>query len=146
MPNVGTLLREEISRLCRKEIKRQVGPVRKASAAYRREIAALKRQVQELDRRSKLLAKRAPGPVAEKQTDDRAMRFQAKGLRSMRTRLGVSAPELAKLLDVSTQSIYNWEQKKAAPRKEQLTALARVRAMGKREVRALLDEGSRKKR
>jgi DNA-binding transcriptional regulator YiaG len=148
MPNIGTLLKEEISRLCRREIRRQVGPIRKASAGYRREIAALKRQVQDLDRRAKSLAKRKPGVAVETSSDQRPMRFVAKGLRSMRTRLGLSAPELAQLIGVSGQSIYNWEQKKATPRKEQLAMLAGLRPLGKREARERLEgtKGTRVRR
>lgn len=67
------------------------------------------------------------------------MRFVAKGLRSMRTRLGLSAPELAQLIGVSSQSIYNWEQKKATPRKEQLAQLAGLRPLGKRDLRERLE-------
>jgi len=39
-------------------------------------------------------------------------------------------------MGVSAQSIYNWERKKAAPRKEQLAALVAFRSLGKREVSA----------
>jgi succinate dehydrogenase flavin-adding protein (antitoxin of CptAB toxin-antitoxin module) len=44
-----------------------------------------------------------------------------------------------KFLDVSDQSVYNWEHKRAAPRKEQLAALATIRTLGKREARARLE-------
>jgi len=143
MPNIGAMLKDEISRLCRKEIRRQVLPVRKASAAYRREIAALKRQMQELQRRASQLAKQ---PTRTSSDSDaaaapvRASRFVAKGLRSLRTRLGLSAPELARLMEVSDQSIYNWELKKSSPRKEQLAKLATIREMGKREARSRLEQ------
>lgn len=143
MPNIGAVLKEEISRLCRREIRRQVQPVRKASAAYRREIAALKRQVQELQRRASTLAKQAAksgADAGDSGTAERPQRFVAKGMRSLRARLGLSAPELAQLMGVSDQSIYNWELKKTVPRKAQLASLAAIRAMGKREARSKLDE------
>lgn len=142
MPNIGAMLKDEISRLCRREIRKQVQPVRKASAAYRREIAALKRQVQELQRRANMLAKQAASSSANAGSSDaaeRPQRFVAKGLRSLRARLGLSAPELAQLMGVSDQSIYNWELKKTTPRKSQLAALATIRAMGKRQARSQLE-------
>jgi DNA-binding transcriptional regulator YiaG len=141
MPNIGAILKDEISRLCRREIRKQVQPVRKVSAGYRRDIAALKRQVQELQRRTSLLAKRA-AQTGENNTAGepvKASRFVAKGLRSLRARLGLSAPELARLMGVSDQSIYNWELKKTTPRKEQLATLATIRSLGKREARARLE-------
>ena len=67
------------------------------------------------------------------------MRFVAKGLRSLRARLGLSAHDLAQLMGVSDQSIYNWELKKAAPRREQLVTLGTLREMGKREAHARLE-------
>ena len=45
MPNVAALLKEEITRLSRKEVRRQLAGMKKASAQYRRHIAALRRQI-----------------------------------------------------------------------------------------------------
>ena len=45
MANVMSALKSEISRLARKEAKREVAPVKKASATYRGLIAALRKQV-----------------------------------------------------------------------------------------------------
>ena len=142
MPNIGAILKDEISRLCRREIRKQVQPVRKVSAGYRRDIAALKRQVHELQRKASALAKQAAQAGAndsKASAPERPQRFVAKGLRSMRARLGLSAPELARLMGVSDQSIYNWELKKSTPRKSQLATLATVRALGKREARSRLE-------
>ena len=141
MPNIGTVLKLEISRLCRREIRREVGGVKKASAGYRRDIAALKRQVAMLQRQATVLAKRAAtaGEGAPAALPEKPVRFVAKGLRSLRTRLGLSAPQLALLLGVSEQSIYNWESKKATPRKEQLAAIIGMRGLGKREAQQRLD-------
>src|SRR5450432_1580715 len=136
MPNIGTILKQEISRLCRREVRKEIEATRKASASYRRDIAALKRQVTSLERQSASLAKRAisAGDRGPPSLPDRPVRFVAKGLRSLRKRLGLSAPQLAQLLGVSEQSVYNWETKKATPRKEQFAAIISMRDMGKREA------------
>lgn len=141
MPNIGTLLKDEISRLCRREIRKTVASVKKTSAAYRRDIAALKRQVAVLQKRSASLEKRTSVAGGGKipSPPDRPVRFVAKGLRSLRSRLGLSAPQLALLLGVSEQSVYNWETKKATPRKEQLAAIIAMRGIGKREAQQRLD-------
>lgn len=153
MPNIGAILKDEISRLCRREIRKQVQPVRKVSAGYRRDIAALKRQLQELQRRTSALARSAAAkPTANDAGAEpvRASRFVAKGLRSMRARLGLSASDLARLMGVSDQSVYNWELKKSSPRKAQLATLATIRTLGKREAQARLEalkaQRSRKKK
>ena len=142
MPNIGSLLREEIARLSRKEIRRQVTPLRKIAWHSRLEIAALKRRLADADKRLALLAKqqsRQPAPVADSADGGKQIRFVAKGLRSLRTRLGLSAEGLAKLIGVSAQSVYNWETKKAVPRKEQMAAIVALRSLGKREVQARLE-------
>ena len=150
MSNIATLLKAEISRISRREIRSQVQPLRKASAAYRREIAALKREVQNLQRQTRLLAKSTakPAEAAAAKASTPPLRFVAKGLRSLRARLGLSAPDLARLLGVSDQSIYNWELKKTVPRREQLVAIATVRSLGRREALARLEaiNGRKKKK
>ena len=142
MPNIAALLKDEISRLSRKEIRRQMGPMRKASAAHRRHIAALKREIARLEKSVAALGKRASAPAATaKDPDDGGTtpRFQARGLVSLRSRLGLSAAELAKLIGVSSQSVYNWEHRKATPRRSQIAQIAQLRGLGKKEARARLE-------
>jgi DNA-binding transcriptional regulator YiaG len=135
MANIASLLKTEIVRLARKEVRKEVQALRKASATHRREIAALKRSNASLERRAKQLAKRAPAVNrAEQDQPESKNRFSAKGLRSMRTRLGLSADQLAKLLGVSMQSVYNWERKVAVPRAGQIAAIAGLRSIGKKEA------------
>jgi DNA-binding transcriptional regulator YiaG len=96
--------------------------------------------VQALERKSTVLAKRTAYVTNAPATlPDRPVRFVANGLRSLRTRLGLSAKQLSLLLGVSEQSVYNWETKKATPRKEQLAAIIGMRDLGKREAHERLD-------
>ncbi|MCQ4164531.1 helix-turn-helix domain-containing protein [Tahibacter harae] len=143
MPNIATAFKEEISRLCRKEMRKHLDPLRKASIAYRKEISALKRKLQESEKRLGAMAKRSSkistAAAAETAAPERQTRFVAKGLKTLRARLGLSAAELAALLGVTGQSVYNWEQKKSTPRAAQLVQLAQLRSMGKKAVRAQLE-------
>src|SRR5690348_3929712 len=76
MPNIGSLLRDEITRLSRKESRRQINSTKKSSAQYRRDIAALKRHVAQLERQVKLLARARLGTVAAaKPTSATKLRF-----------------------------------------------------------------------
>src|SRR5262249_21302637 len=120
MPNIGALLKQEITRLSRREARSQVEATRKASTLHRRHIAELKRQVATLEGQVALLQRtqeRRPAPSPE---GDVKIRFVAKGLRSQRSRLGLSAADYGRLVGVSAQSVYNWEQGHASPRPEQL--------------------------
>ncbi|NLG60014.1 MAG: helix-turn-helix transcriptional regulator [Gammaproteobacteria bacterium] len=139
--NLASVLKAEIARLARREAKAAVEPLRKANAAYRRDIAALKREVAALQRQLKSAAKEnrprdaAPADAGE----GRRLRFQAKGLKSHREKLGLSAAEYGQLAGVSAQSIYNWEAGKTVPRQAQVAALAELRGMGKREANRRLE-------
>ena len=140
MPNIGTVLKAEITRLARKESRGQIDATKKAAAQHRRDIATLKRQVTALERQVRLLARRAPGatPATSADAPAKRVRFVAKGLRTQRGRLGLSAAQFGALLGVSAQSIYNWERESAYPRGEQLAKLASLRGIGKREAEARL--------
>jgi DNA-binding XRE family transcriptional regulator len=141
MPNLGSVLKEEIIRLSRKESRSQIDPTKKATIRQRREVAELKRQVAKLARHVALLSRKALGAPAPVPADDnvKAARFSAKGLRVQRERLGLSAEDFGNLVGVSAHSIYNWEHEKARPRAEQLAKVAVLRGIGKREAKARLD-------
>ena len=140
MPNIGVVLKSEITRLARKEIRSEVTALRKSSAGYRHDIAALKRQVADLQRQvaaSHRVAKRAQ--PAESATATKA-RFSAKALKSHRAKLGISASDYGRLAGESGQSIYNYEAGKAEPRQSQIAALGAIRSLGKREAVARLEQ------
>lgn len=145
MSSLTVVFRTEITRLARKEAKKLVEPVRKATTAYRHEIAALKRQVAEL-MRTVALAKRAPPAAAP--ADDTPARFSARSLRSLRRRLGLSAENFGVLAGVTGQTIYHWEAEKAVPRRANLPALARLRELTKQQAQEQLAglKASRSKR
>jgi DNA-binding transcriptional regulator YiaG len=142
MPNIGALLKQEITRLSRREVRGQVQTTKKASAQYRRDIAALKRELGTLKRQVALLQRHAPGTPPAMQSDSTGtkVRFVAKGLRSQRSRLGLSAENYGRLVGVSAQSVYNWEQGHTTPRAGQVTAIAALRGIGKREAEARLEQ------
>jgi DNA-binding transcriptional regulator YiaG len=142
MPNIATVLKDEISRIARKEIRSETAVVKRASAQYRREIAELKRQVSNMQGRVSVLEKRVLRDVPSKVTEDDAkdVRFTTKGLHSQRKRLGISAAEYGRLVGITGHTVYSWEKGLSRPRKTQLTVLASVRQMGKREVHARLEQ------
>lgn len=134
MPNLNTILKGEITRLARKEIKAAVDPVRKANASHRKEIAELKRLVASLQRDLKAASREPKAGATVGQASSGSTRFSAKGLKSLRAKLGLSAAEFGLLVSASGQSIYKWEKGKAVPRASQQAALAAIRAIGKREA------------
>ncbi|MBI3374763.1 MAG: helix-turn-helix transcriptional regulator [Betaproteobacteria bacterium] len=142
MPNIGVVLKQEISRLARREIRGQVKGMKKASAQYRRDIAALKRKVAKFERQFSLLQVKVLNyaAVPSDSSTEKRVRFVPKALRSQRERLGLSAADYGRLAGVSAKSVYDWEHEAARPRREQLATLAALRGIGKREARVRLEQ------
>lgn len=147
MPNLASVLKDEIARLARKELRGETTKLQKAASAHRSEIAALKRRVADLERAIKALQKsstKAAAKAAAAATDadvdseEGAHRFRAAGLASNRARLGLSAADFGLLVGTTGQSIYAWEQGRSKPRAKNLIAIAALRGLGKREVAAKL--------
>ena len=142
MPNLAAILKDEIRRLAKKEIKAQTGATKQTVAQYRREIAKLKRQLADQEKKIAFLEgqekKRLEMPQATGEATEN-VRFSARSVKSQRERLGFSAADYAKLVGVSPLTIYNWEKDQSRPRKEQLAALAAVRGIGKREALVKLE-------
>ena len=141
MPNVASVLREEITRLARKEIRQHVGPIKKINtdlrgtvSALRGEVVALKRKVHFLENQEKRRLKKPP--KADKAKD---VRFSPNWVYADRQRLGLSAKNYGRLVGVAGLTIYNWESGKSRPRTKQLVAWSEVRGIGKREAERRLE-------
>ena len=146
-PTFASMLKSEIARLARKEVRSEVARLKKASSAYRGEIAALKRRLGELEslanRAGRQAARRpaANGAAADADSDAEGPkgRFSAKSMRSQRKRLGLSAAEVGLLVGSSAQSVYNWEDGKTRPQARHMAAIFALRGLGRREARKRLE-------
>lgn len=140
MPNIASILKAEISRVARKEVRAEIETLKKASVAHRASIAELRRQVGALEKELRRVAKgatrlaKAPDSDAEASSAGTKRRFSATRLAAHRAKLGLSAATYGQLVGVSGQTIYHWEQGKARPRVTQLESLAAVRDLGAREI------------
>ncbi|MFK7790047.1 MAG: helix-turn-helix domain-containing protein [Phycisphaeraceae bacterium] len=152
MPNLATILKEEIARLARKEIRAQVGKTQKQVSDQRRDIAELKRVNADLNRRLNYLEKREKKrlgqPIAMKAAGSAGggmgeaggtPRFSPKWLAKHRAKLDLSAADYAKLVGCSPLSIYKWEKGESTPRAKQREALASIRGLGKREAQRRIE-------
>ena len=141
MPNIASVLKSEISRVARKEVRDGTLQLKRAASAYRTEIAALKRRTQaleqELRRLSKGSAKVAPAVSASEGATGK-LRFSAKGLASQRQRLALSAHDCGLLVGASGKSIYKWEGGSVRPRARHLPAILALRNLGRKEASARL--------
>jgi DNA-binding transcriptional regulator YiaG len=140
MPNIASLLKSEIVRLARKEVRAEVESLKKAFASYRSDLAALKKEVRSLHAELKRASKGLKPPPPEVARDETQMRFRAAGMKAHRKKLGLSAKDYGLLIGASMLSVYKWEDGKVQPRSNALAKIAEVRTIGKREADRRLAE------
>jgi DNA-binding transcriptional regulator YiaG len=140
MTNIAAVLKSEISRLARKEVRGEIASLRKASSQQRASIAALRREVEQLHRQLRGAGKARVQKAREEARegasapdDSVQLRFRPAGVATHRKKLGLSAESYGALVGVSGQTIHHWEAGQR-PRAKQLQALATVRGIGKREA------------
>ena len=143
MPNIAQVLKEEIQRLAKKEVKTATTPLHKTTASLRRSVADLKRRLAIVERENKHLlkqAKKSMGTITDDEVEE--ARITAKMIKSMRSRLGLSQAKLALLLDVNSQSVYAWEGKRGrlSFRGDTKARIVAVRKLSKSEAQERLEK------
>ena len=150
MPNLAVVLKEEIRRLAKREIKASTSSTKGAVAQYRRDIAKLKREMRSQAKEIAFLKtqerKRLGQPQVKDEEELEGVRHSARSVQAQRKRLKLSAADFGKLVGVSGLTVYSWEHGKRRPRKERLAALVAVREMGRREALAKLEAVKTEKR
>ena len=141
MPDIASVLKQEITRLARKEVaatarqqSKQIQSLKATTRNLRDQVVTLEKTVsrlsREISRASQSQAEAAP---------DRVIRISPKSIKSHRRRLKLSQAQMAKLLGVSTASVGFWESGRASPRGKNRQAIAELRQMGARDAKVLLE-------
>lgn len=142
MPNLGSVLRDEIRRLARKEIRTTVAPMQKKLAEVRRLSVELKRKVDALQALSRRLAAEADARALEAARtgaeETKTARIGARSIRSQRKRFRLTREEFGRLVGVSANTVYLWESGKVTPRGKSRSALIGIRRIGAKEARRLI--------
>ena len=144
MPNVAKVLKQEISRLARKEVRAGFTPLKEQIRDLKNLVAQQKKLIARLEERlTQLDGQRAgngekDGPAGGEKP--RRIRITPRSIKSQRARLHLSQAQLGLLLDVSTNTVVRWETGRTVPRPRHREELARLRTMGVRQVKKLLAE------
>ena len=144
MPDVGRILREEISRLAKKEAKALIEPLAKQVRDLRFVVQEQKKQISELgkslpkgtERKSREQTTRQPTG----QEEVKSVRISAGSIKKHRGRLALSQKEMGLLLDVSSVTIGSWEAEKSSPRGQNRQAFVELRKMSASQARERLME------
>lgn len=146
MPNVAKALRDEISRISRKEAKSATQFIGKPHGELKKIIADLKKRVGLLEKENRRLLEKKKKEEQESfqspPEETGKARFTAKGIRSLRNRLGLSQSDFGKLMGATPHAVYLWERKEGALRLRDKTkaALLAIRGLGAREAKEKLAE------
>lgn len=144
MPNLAKTLKEEITRIARKEVRAITGPLHRMTIRLRRDVSMLKKNGTVLDEAVKRLQTfmvkvEAARAVSQLEPSEKG-RITAKGMRSLRRRLGLSQFELGELLGVTNVAVGYWERHNGVlrVRKGTRAAILAVRGIGAKEAKVRL--------
>jgi DNA-binding transcriptional regulator YiaG len=146
VPNFMKMFQDEVKRLARKETKSAVTQLNKEKVELRKTIGQLKRRIDALERQNKKITKVIPveqtAPEGVEQTEADRARISSKTIITLRKKLKLTQSEMAKLVNVSGQSVYQWERKDRPLRLRTATrqAILELKTIGIREARKRLEQ------
>jgi len=143
MGKVEGIIKSEIVRLAKREVRKISVPVGRDVHALKITVSQLRKTVSGLERfavlQQKALEKEGV-PLKATPEEVKMSRFSPRLIRSLRERLGLTQKEMATLAGVTIGAVYQWESGKFEPRGEKKTVLVALRRLGRREARRLLEK------
>lgn len=141
MPSLATTLKVEIRRLAAREtrkafralrrVRKQLRNLHQVHRAQRKGLAALERRL------ARFKTRVTPGATQPRGASGVPGRpLTPASIYKLRTRLGLSRLRFAKLLGVSSGSIFGWEKGRTVPRGASRARIAEVRKLGLRAARS----------
>ena len=143
MPNIATLLKEEISKIARKEVQDQVRELKQTVREQRDAINRLEKQVGSAKAAAKSAAAkpaakvRKPAGIGDRR---KQRRIAPNTIKKHRKRLKLSQAELGEILNVSTNTVLRWEAGTSKPRRKHLPGLDELRTISMRELKKKLSK------
>lgn len=145
MPNYTAVLNEEIARIARKEIKNVFEPLSAKVIEQKKKISEQSKTIDDLEKRLDILEDLLglediidTSDITEEEIEK--SRITPKYISKLRSKHELSRNEMATLLDINPNSIYLWESGRATPRNDAKAKLIKMKQMGKREVKELIEE------
>ena len=144
MPSIATLLREEISKIARKEVQDQVRELKQTVREQRDAIARLEKQLGSAKAKATTKSAAKPAAKVRKPAGDgdrrKQLRIAPNTIKKHRKRLKLSQAELGEILDVSTNTVLRWEAGTSKPRRKHLPKLDQLRTISMRELKKQLSK------
>ena len=142
MGKVEAIIKSEIVRLAKREVRRVATPLRRDIRYLKSTVSQLRKTVLILERFNALQKKEweKKPPLKAAPEEVATSRLSPRLIRSLRRRLGISQRDLARLAGVSPLAVYQWESGVFKPKKEKKGVLIALRKIGRRDAKRLLEE------
>jgi len=142
MGKVEAIIKSEIVRLAKREMRRVATPLRRDIRSLKSTVSQLRKTVLDLERFNALQKKERDKqpPLKAAPEEVETSRLSPRLIRSLRKRLGLSQRNLARLAGVTPLAVYQWESGVFKPKKEKKGVLVALRKLGRREAKRLLEE------
>jgi len=146
MGKLEGIIRDEIIRLARREMRKSFVPLRKEVRSMRGKVSQLRKSVLILERFKSQQEKQMGRKGVPETTPEeiKKARFSPRLIRSLRKKLGISQKELAALIGVSVGAVHQWEVGKFQPKTAMKGRLAALRKLTRKDVKTLLKKGDTK--
>jgi len=141
MPKMEGIIKSEIIRLAKREVRSVFRPLRREVRQMRIKLSGLAKGIASLNRMTKEMHLEEAQPKLEATLEEvKASRLTPERIRGLRKTLGISMRELGVLTGTSLSAILSWEKGKFKPKGEKKAILVALRKVRKREVRKLLEQ------
>ena len=142
MGKLEGIIKDEITRLAKREMRMKFLPLRRDVRSLKITASQLHKSVLGLQRVVSQQEKQmGPKPIPEVTPEDmKKARFSPRLIKSLRKHLGVSQREMAKLAGVTVGAVFQWEKGKFEPKDDKKKILVGLRKLGRQNARKLLAE------
>jgi DNA-binding transcriptional regulator YiaG len=142
MAKLDSILKFEITRLAKREVRSTFRPLRKEVWGMKLKLSNLIKNFTVLDRLAKEISKtkNTEAKLESSPEEVKASRLTPERIAGLREKLGISQRELGNLTGATIGAVASWEKGKFKPRGEKKAALVALRKLRKRDVRKMLAE------
>ena len=142
MAKLESIIKSEITRLAKHEVRLVFRPLRKEVWGLKLKLSNLIKNFTVLDRLAKEISKaKSTEPKLEASPEEvKASRLTPERIVGLRKKLEISQRELGILTGASLGTVASWEKGKFRPQREKKAALVALRKVRKRNVKKMLAE------
>ncbi len=149
MASIEKVLKMEIGRLARKEMKRSFPSLKQDLATIKRSVGQLNKKAAKLEkvvsRYATAADKKHKASLHASEEEVKGSRLSPRLVQKLRKRLRLSRKAFADLAGVSANTVYMWETGKTSPNRAGKAALVGLRKLRMREAKKLLGDKKPKK-